>query len=155
MAQSFEVSGLRELEQALLSLGAATAQKALMQAAKKAMKPVLAAAIDGANEDKGNMRRTLAIRGRKGKGSARAVNVMVGSFKTSYTDKSSGTSVKTKLSRQHQKVIAQEYGTSDQAAKPFLRPALTKNTSAVLAAFKTELANSIDKAAKRAAARAR
>ncbi len=57
MADKFIVSGLKELERDLLKLGAVGGVKALRAAGRSAMKPVLTAAIAGAHEDTGDLRK--------------------------------------------------------------------------------------------------
>lgn len=147
---SVEVLGLKELEKALLDLGAETGYKTLRAAARKSMKPVEAAAIAGANEDTGDLKKSIGIQTKKGKGKSTAVTVNVGSVRRSISEGEKGSKTRRKLNKQDAKVAAQEYGTSKQQADPFLRPALENNAGTVLSHFKTELAKAIDRAVKRA-----
>ncbi|WP_299195752.1 HK97-gp10 family putative phage morphogenesis protein [uncultured Amphritea sp.] len=142
-----DVQGLAELEKALLDLGAQTGFKTLRSAARKAMKPVLSDAQANVNVDSGDTKESLAISAKKGKGHASAVVVSVGNTRKKARKSEGGH----KLAGVNQKVIAQEYGTKNQAADPFLTPALIKNKDQVLNLFKAELVTAIDRAVKKAA----
>ena len=153
----YEVEGLKELETALLELGAELGYKTLRTAGRKAMKPVLDSAIQGAGEDSGDMKRAMAIsakkgRGARGRGGETAVEIMVGATRGTIREiGADGTKTSRKLNNMNQKVAAQEYGTVNQTADPFLRPALASNADRVLTMFGAELKTAIDKAAKKAA----
>ena len=157
----YEVEGLKELEKALLELGTEMGYATLRTAGRKAMQPVLDAAIAGANEDTGELKKSLAItaskgRGARGKGGDTAVNINVGASRRSMTVKNEdGSKTKIKLRNMNATVGAQEYGTSDQQAEPFLRPALANNANRVLSLFRSELSIAIEKAAKKLARQAK
>jgi len=142
MKLSMEVDGLDELEKALLELGAQTGFKTLRTAGRKAMAPVLVDMSEGANENTGELKRSLQISTSKGKVNNRAVNINVGNTRRRAT-KSEGGQL---LAGVKQKAIAQEFGTSKQRAEPFMVPALVRNTSTVLNTFSSELKKAIDKA---------
>ncbi|SIQ13788.1 HK97-gp10 family putative phage morphogenesis protein [Marinobacterium stanieri] len=144
--QNFEVQGMAELEEALLDLGAETGFKTLRSAGRKAMEPVLIAATIGANRDSGDLKDSMAISSRKGKGGNRAVDIDVGPTKKKAAKSEGGR----ELSGVAHKAIAQEYGTSDQEAEPFLRPALDQNVDRVLDLFGSELGKAIARAVKKA-----
>jgi len=156
----YEVEGLKELEKALLELGADLGYATLRTAGKKAMEPVLQAAKQGANEDTGDMQKAMAIstkkgRGARGKGGSTAIEILVGATRGTITEEDEeGKKTKRKLSRMNEKVGAQEYGTENQQARPFLRPALANNADRVLSIFGAELSIAIDKAAKKVARQA-
>jgi HK97 gp10 family phage protein len=143
MAKSFDVEGLADLEKNLVKLGAKMGVKLLGQAGRKAMKPVLDAAKEGANVKTGDLRSAMAISTRKGKGNT-AININVGATKSKALKSQGGQ----KLAGVNQKAIAQEYGTKKQKAEPFLRPALEQNVQKVLSIFKSELTARIEKASK-------
>ena len=153
----YEVEGLKELEKALLELGAELGYKTLRTAGRKAMRPVLDSATQGANEETGALKAAMAIStkkgsGARGKGGDTAVEIRVGPTRRSITVKADdGSKSKQKLNNINQKAIAQEYGTVNQTAEPFLRPALSNNANSVLNSLKTELATAIEKAAKKVA----
>jgi len=153
----YEVEGLKELEKALLELGAELGYKTLRTAGRKAMAPVLQSATAGANEDSGELKRAMAIstkkgRGARGKGGDTAVEILVGPTRGTVRETAAdGTKSSRKLVGVNQKAIAQEYGTVNQKAEPFLRPALANNANQVLSNLGTELAAAIEKAAKKVA----
>lgn len=142
-----EVEGLAELEKALLGLGAELGFKTLRTAGRKAMKPVLADAEANIHVDSGDSKESLQITAKKGKGNT-AVSINVGNTRRSARKASGGH----KLNGVYQAVVAQEFGTKNQQADPFLAPALAKNQHRVLNDFKSELRTAIDKAAKKYAA---
>ena len=146
MTQTFEVEGLAELEKALLDLGAETGIKTLRTAGRKAMEPVLIAATIGANRDSGDLKDSIAISSRKGKGGNRAIDIDVGPTKKKAPKSEGGR----ELAGVNQKAIAQEFGTSKQQADPFLRPALDQNVDRVLDLFGTELEKAITRAVRKA-----
>lgn len=141
MPDNFEVKGLRELEKKLIMLGATVAKKTLSAAGRQAMKPVLATARNTVPVDTGSLKSALAISSRKGKGKS-VVNINVGATKKRALKSQSGAVIV----GANQKAIAQEYGTSKQKARPFLRPALTSNAAKVVVIFRKELKQRIEKA---------
>ena len=157
MALNTAVEGLAELDKALSELGAELGYKTLRTAGRKAMKPVLEAARAGANEETGELKQSLAItvkkgRGARGKGGDTAADIGVGATRKSVSVKNEdGTRSRKELSMINIKAGAQEYGTKYQQAQPFLRPALHNNVDAVLNNLRKELATAIDKAAKKVA----
>ena len=128
MSDSFEVAGLKELNDKLIALGAEVASKTLRSAGRQAMKPVLNAAISRVSVDSGDLRASLAIRASKGKGKKTAAIISVGAHRKKYSKKQGGG----KIVRGNAKVLALEYGNSRQKAAPFLRPALEQNVEAVI-----------------------
>ena len=142
--EDFAVTGLRELEKALLDLEPAVGVKVLRAAGREAMKPVLEAATQDAHEDTGDLKAAMAISATKGKGNT-AVNINVGPTRTKATKKQGGR----KFTHVNQKAIAQEFGTRKQKADPFLVPALQRNAERVLVTFGRSLGNRIEKAARK------
>ncbi len=131
----FSISGLKELEQQLLRLGAVGGTKVLRKAGREAMKDVEFAMKMGVNVDSGAERDSIKIttkkQDKKG-GVENAVAVRVGPAK-----------------KHAQKAIAQEYGNSKTAADPFMRPSLYENRHRVAGTFRTVLAVEIKKALKK------
>ena len=146
--QTFDVQGLRELEQQLTALGAETGVATLRRAGRKAMEPVKEAAIAGAGEDSGDTKKAITIStSRKRNAKSRAINIRVGATKRIVVDiDSEGNKTKRRVEHVAHAVIAQEFGTSKQDADPFLRPALEDNAELVLSTFKTELGKAITRA---------
>lgn len=140
--KSYEVEGLQELEQNLLKFEADVASKVLGRAASKAGAIVQRAMkrnaeqmfYNAAGESKHekaaqlrNIRRNVR-RNRRGKKSSNTVTVNIGpTAKATHA-------------------IHQEFGTSRQAAHPFMRPALVENAEAAIGEFKSQLVNEIAKA---------
>ncbi|KAA5961012.1 MULTISPECIES: HK97-gp10 family putative phage morphogenesis protein [Pantoea] len=117
-----EVKGLTELEKQLEALGEKVAVKVLAEAGKEAMQIVSEDMRRHAGYDKESsgphMRDSIKVSSRnrmKNKRWNTVVTIRVGP------------------SREHtQKALAQEYGTSKQVARPFMRPALEYNTAKIL-----------------------
>lgn len=140
--KSYEVEGLQELEQNLLKFEADVASKVLGRAASKAGGIVQRAMKRKAEENfytadgesrhdqaaqLRNIRRNMR-RNRRGKRGSNSVTVNIGP-----TEKSTH-------------AIHQEFGTSRQSAKPFMRPALIENSESAIGEFKSLLAKEIAKA---------
>ena len=140
--ESWDVSGLKELEKALTEIGAKAGLATLRKASREAMSGVqmvmaLGAGYDPADVDGEHMRDSIKITTKKldSKGGGdNALATRVGPSK-----------------KHSQKAIAQEYGTANQAADPFMRPALFNNRHRVVSTFRTTLAVEINKAVRRLA----
>lgn len=106
---------------------------ALRRAGRKAMQPVLEAAIDKAPKDTGNLKANIKITAKVGhtKKQKSAISVLV------------GTTSKAKYA------LHQEYGTSEIEAQPFLRPALAENADAVVLGFEREARLALTKSIKK------
>ena len=151
MSLSISVEGLKELQRALNELEDKTSIKVLRKAGRKAMKPVLEDAKAGAGKDSGGLVASLRITTKRKKRSDRDLFIDVGPTKSIGADSESR-----KKTRQSAllKALAQEYGNREdksgggQEARPFLRPALDRNSGVVIAIFKSELTKAIDKALK-------
>lgn len=132
------LDGWNEIEKALNELldlegeGKETAN-ALRRAGRKAMQPVLEAAIDKAPEDSGNLKSNIKMTAKVGKTKKQqsAVTVQVGT------------------NRKAKYALHQEYGTSEIEAQPFLRPALAENSDKVLTGLESELKTELDKSVKK------
>ena len=109
---SFKLEGDKKLEKSLVTLGLRTGLTILRRAGRAAMLPTkkmmeAGANYDGSSEEK-HMRDSISITSKKGGRTSRqrAMQIRVGPTRA-----------------HNQKAVAQEYGTSKQAAKPFIRPA--------------------------------
>lgn len=131
------VEGLDELEKALLQLEAETAYKAMRVAGRKAMKPVLDAAKEGAQKDTGDLVDALSMKTKRGKEGDHALEVAIAPFRKRAKGRY--------LKRAFIKALAQEHGTKYHQPSPFLRPALENNVDKVLGIFKKQLATAIEK----------
>jgi HK97 gp10 family phage protein len=132
MVDGVQVDGLKELEKVLLSLQTEVAGKALRGALMKAAEPTKLAAIAMVPVDSGmtrdNIKKTSQL-GKSRQDSSAVVHV----------------GVSTKKAPQALQV---EYGTSNQAAHPFLRPALEQTWNQSVLIFKKSLQNRIKRAVK-------
>lgn len=132
------LDGWADIEKALNELldldgeGKETAN-ALRRAGRKAMQPVLEAAIDKAPEDSGNLKQNIKMTAKvnKTKKNKPAVTVQVGT------------------TRKAKYAIHQEYGTSEIEAQPFLRPALAENADQVLTDLQREAKTELDKSVRK------
>lgn len=133
MEASFDVKGLEDLEKALLKVEAQVAFKALRKSGREAMKPVRDEMAERANFNPlglgKHLNKDIAMKARKPgrKSSKTALTVTVGPRKA-----------------QSQKAIAQEYGTSNQAADPFMRPALANNVQSILSTLKVAIRRNLE-----------
>jgi len=132
MFDNVQVTGLDELERALVSIGAEMGYPILRKASRAAMKPVKtqmqenAPFDDDPNRDQGpHLRNKISVNVRK-KGSR-------GSQQTAATTRVGPTKAHS------QKAIAAEYGTTNQGAQPFIRSALFDNRYRVVETFKQVL----------------
>ncbi|WP_334054971.1 HK97-gp10 family putative phage morphogenesis protein [Providencia huaxiensis] len=113
------VTGLRELGEALSRVEEEIKTKILRDAGKKAMEPVLQDMKQHAGFDEtaqsAHMRDSIKIRSTKSKKLNDSVLITVGPSKKHFM-----------------KALAQEMGTVKQVSRPFIRPALDYNKQAVL-----------------------
>ncbi len=140
---NIEVEGLSELHSRLKSLDPKKRVAEIRKAARKAMKPVVNSMKEGASEDTGDLKSSIAMRARTGSrsDSNRLLTISAGPIKKAV--KADGE--KHKLTGVNQKAIAQEYGNAKQTAKPFIRPALDNNKNTVLDILKDELKKQLDR----------
>lgn len=159
-----KIEGVAELQEKLFSIaGAVAGQKALIAAARIAMRPVLEAARQNAPRDTGVLADSIylasarptangsivASAGLRVKKSAHYRSLVKGARKRHI--KGLGKSSKQHLKRTsaHWRWHFVELGTSKMRARPFLRPALEANKDKVLDRLKTELRRQVNLAAKR------
>lgn len=136
---NIQIEGLSTLSQALDELGDEVASRVLARAGRKAMRPVHEAIRQSAGYDESNhgqhMRDTIKIRSIREDGE-RVIRV--------------GPQMK---APHYIKARAQEYGTSKQMAKPFIRPALDSNIQQIEETLRDELGAGIVRAQRRIAAK--
>lgn len=139
----FEVEGWRNLDNKLQKLSRAAGKRALREALKKAAKPIEDAAQSAVPVKTGKLKGSIITstklnkaqkRLQKKQGGKAAVELFVGSSSP----------------------IAHlvEFGTSDTAAQPFMRPAFNSTKEEVMNILAVEVGASIDKAIGRAERRA-
>lgn len=167
-----KVEGLKELDAALGELSKATARNTMRRALINAAEPMRAAAERNAPVDTGKLKRSIIVTSKidnkagkseyaavmRGGGSkSQAVQAMrdarrakgIGeSFAEAFMGPAKGGK------RDSIKAVVQEFGSRKQAAQPYLRPAFDAEAQNVIGNIKAELSAEIDKAAKRARARA-
>ncbi|USD68134.1 HK97-gp10 family putative phage morphogenesis protein [Vibrio sp. SCSIO 43136] len=139
MITGVEVTGLKELEAKLVLIGDKAGVTALRRAGREAMKPVLEemkanAGYDETNTSEPHLRDDIKISTRKQDKKARKINaitIRVGPSKS-----------------QSHKALWQEYGTSKQPPKPFMRPAIYGHKDEAIQVFKKRLSEEIEKAIK-------
>lgn len=172
MSVRVSVSGLRELDAALGELPKATARNVLKRVLIKAGQPVADAASALAPKDTGELSASIKVGSkisnavgnaefaavmRGGGTKAEAVSALrgarraaagQGSFAVAYIGPTKAKSKKDAIKR-----IVQEFGSSVQPGKPYLRPAWDGNKTKVLDIIKSDLGDEIIKTAKRAAKR--
>lgn len=138
MLSSMDVKGLASLDKALAGLGAAAGGRALVAALKDAAEPVYDHMKANAPEDSGATKDGIKKRAKKGKGNGKtSAKVSVGTNKKNF-----------------HAAIASEFGTFNQAPKPFIRLALEKNWQKSASIFAYALKKRIQQQAKRLAKQA-
>jgi HK97 gp10 family phage protein len=165
MSITVQVSGLKDLDRALGELPKSVAKATLVRTLKKAGEPIAQAARAAAPIDDGTLRDSIVVSARLknkvgmaefgaamkaglGVGAARAAlrdarrAAGGGSFAEMYVGPSMGKGV---LRYAH----LQEFGTSNHAAHPFMRPAWDSEKDAALSIIRRELGNEIMAAARR------
>jgi HK97 gp10 family phage protein len=154
----FKVEGLRELNDALAELPKATAKNVLKRALVKALGPMEAQAEGLAPELTGDLRAGINVgtkltkrqmaQHRRDVGSTPVVTI--GGFRSEPQ-----TAVYVFMGpRGSSKSIVQEFGSVNQSPHPYMRPAWDSNKKSALESIKDDLAEEIDKAAKRLARKA-
>lgn len=138
---SFRVSGLKELDRALKELPSATAKNVVRRVLLKAAQPIADDMAARAPRDTGYL------------GEHIDTGVRLSKRQRSVSRKESDVEVYAGATRVDQ-AIFQEFGTIDQPAQPFARPAWEAGKRRALEDVKTGLAVEIDKTAKRAARKA-
>jgi HK97 gp10 family phage protein len=135
-----KVEGLKDLERALGELGKAAGKAVLRRVAVKALKPFdeawrrNAPRLTGALEESGGIGTKLTRRQAR--------------MNKRREDKSS---VEVFSGPNNPAAVPQEFGTVDQAAQPYMRPAWDSTQDEVLAIVSTELGGEIEKTAQRLA----
>lgn len=167
-----KVEGLKELDQALAELSKATARNTLHRALISAGEPMRAAAEQNAPVDTGALKRSIKISSkvdnkagkaeysaalRAGGTKAQAVQAL----RDARREKGIGESFAEVFigpekagKRASIKANVQEFGSSKQAAQPYMRPAFDSQAMNVLNGIKGELSKEINKSVQRARARA-
>jgi HK97 gp10 family phage protein len=141
--------GLRDIEKELVALGANEGRKTLTRAARKAFAPVLEAAQANAPVDTGLLKEHIVIATQKPKDGDSVVNVGLRVEKAKAGAPGSTRSLD--YQSPHWRWHFIEGGTSTQAARPFLRPALDANAETVVGNLRGELRKAIDRVLKRRA----
>ncbi|MGJ3501612.1 phage protein, HK97 gp10 family (plasmid) [Piscirickettsia salmonis] len=124
---SFSVDGLRDLEKQLKQLEPKKIRTFNRRALRKAAEPVEQQMKANAPQQSGALVESIKRRSKKGKNRQTVVSVTVGP------------------ARKIQYVIEQEYGSSHQPARPFIRPALNDNAQKAINIFKSDLTRALKK----------
>ncbi|RNC76555.1 hypothetical protein DA717_15325 [Piscirickettsiaceae bacterium NZ-RLO2] len=124
---SFSVEGLRDLEKQLKQLAPKKIRTLNRRALRKAAEPVETQMKANAPQKSGALVESIKRRSKKGKGRRTVVNVTVGPTRKIYY------------------AIEQEYGSSHQSARPFIRPALNDNAQTSIDIFKNALTLALKK----------
>lgn len=135
-----KVTGLRELDAALMTMKQSTARGVVRRALLKAAQPIADDMAKRAPRDSGYL------------GDHIDTGIRLSRRQRSVTRKESDVEVYAGATRVDQAVF-QEFGTIDHAPQPFARPAWDAGKMEALETVKTELAAEIEKTAKRAAKR--
>jgi HK97 gp10 family phage protein len=147
---------LKGLHDELVALGANEARKTLTRAARKAMQPVRDSARANAPVDSGLTRDNIVIATQTAQQDGDGVVTVGLRIKRSKETRLSKHAVSKggthrMATSPHWRWHFIEGGTSSQSARPFLRPALDANASAVVANLGAELRKAIDRVLKKRA----
>lgn len=133
MKVTFSVKGLKELDEALARLPKGYAKNVLRKAWAEASAPLVADIKANAPVDTGALRDSIRVE-RMGGEAKDEVKMQIGVFGEFYGH-------------------FQEFGTSRQPARPFVRPAIDRHAAGLVERFRKIVGESIERAAARAAAR--
>jgi HK97 gp10 family phage protein len=138
--QTFEVEGLKELDNALGELPKATARNVLLRVLKGEGAPITETAKQLAPDDPRtggkDLHTSIVMKTTKARKRVQAVEVEIGPTTAKFYG------------------IFHEFGTAKMAAHPFMRPAFDGQVSRVLAGIKDRLREEIEKARARLARKA-
>lgn len=155
MKAGVEVTGLSDLQAQLENLSANLAAKTLARAALKAFKPVLESAKALVPVDTGLLRdsiRVKVVKPENPNATAVAVGLRIARGKGARASEVKGLRGSARKAAWRKSASWRwhfvELGTSSQAARPFLRPALNGNAHQVISLLRTELAAEISRAVK-------
>ena len=137
-----KMEGLADLERALMELPRATGKATLRRVLKKAAAPVEAAMVAKAPRLTGALK--LSIRS----------GTKLTKRQQRFAKKEGKSSSEIYVGTADPAGVAQEFGTFDQNAQPFARPAWAETQNGALATIATELGNEIEKSRARLAAKA-
>lgn len=148
MELKFEIKGLRELDAGLAELPAAVRGKTLEAALMRAAKPILDEARSRAPVRQGGAKRI-------GKGSKGRLPGFLRASLRRARKRASDASATVQIGPHRRAFYGmfQEFGTSRQAARPFLRPAFDAKAQEALKLLRDALSAEIVKAAQRIASR--
>lgn len=150
-----KVTGLKELEKALMELPKEVAQRPLRAAVNAGAKVVMDEAKNRAPQgETGNLRKAIyRTRTRRGSGTGKETYVVgVRKGKMKYADTANNRRLKRVGKTYQTRGLAYywrflEFGTSKLSARPFLRPAFEAKKDAAVDAIKAKLAEAIEKTA--------
>ena len=137
-----KMEGLADLERALMELPRATGKATLRRVLKKAADPVEAAMVAKAPRLTGALKLSISSGTKLTKRQQR------------FAKKEGKSSSEIYVGTADPAGVAQEFGTFDQNAQPFARPAWAETQNGALATIATELGNEIEKSRARLAAKA-
>lgn len=143
MAQVFRLEGGKELARALEELPKATARNVLKRVLTKAAEPILSDMEAKAPRDTGFTAKSLAVSSSLNPAQRREAKKEGKNFAEVYIG-----------SRRGSAAIFEEFGTVNQPAHPYIRPAFDAGKEGALAIIGTELGAEIEKAAARQARKA-
>lgn len=146
MATTVKLEGLKELEAALSELPKSTSKAVLRRVGIRALAPVISTARQLVPVDEGQLRDSLRVTTRLSRRQQRL------NRKRAADEKAGVELFAGAAALPHAHLV--EFGTFNQPARPFLRPAWDANKGAVLKTIQEELGSEIEKTAARLARRA-
>lgn len=135
MKVSVKTEGFAELERKLLDLGAAASKTVMRGALMSGLTPMVKRARERVAKRTGALAKSIRKRSMITKGNDFAADV--------------GIHMSSKRKEAGWRWHFEEFGTSKQRARPFIRPAFDETKDEVVARFKDEMAKRIDKEAKK------
>lgn len=150
MAEGFIVEGGPQLASALRSLGKTPGKNVLRRVGKKRLEPMAENARGRVAERRGDLKKSITVGtrlARSQKTKARGVYVGGGRFR-----REAKNNVEVYMGPgQQPQAITEEFGTFNQTASPFMRPAFDQEAPAVIPGLGRDIWQEIEKTAQRAA----
>jgi len=150
MGVTIKLEGIGDVDKALKALenefGDKLARsKVLIPAVREALKPVLAQARANAPKDSGDLTKSLVIEARRPNSrDRRSTYITKTDTVIAAVTSASGKKLAKMGIKSDARAIAQEFGTANHPAQPYLRPALESNAQATVSKLGEILARRID-----------
>jgi HK97 gp10 family phage protein len=150
MKTTMRIEGLSEVQRVFetlqMEIGDKKARsKILMPAVKKAMKPVKTTAMALSPDDTGALDRSMKITAKRPSNKDKRSKYIFRTDSVIGVVSAGVTKTKSKNEKPDMRAISQEFGSSHNPERAYLRPALERNMQSVVSILSAEIINYIDK----------